>query len=115
MMQPIRPELVQEMLDALKGEPVYLHLEMTTGAYANKRNQSMLTASAFITNAEVRYSQGSIAGQGPYRIGLKTETGWVYAQGLTHWEEQEKDRIIAAGHDDEGKLVVAFQLSKQPF
>lgn len=114
-MKNIEPAAVQQLLDRLKGEDVYIHLEMTTGAYASRRDQSKLTASTFITNAVVRYTQGSIAGEGPYRIGLKTEQGWIYAQGLTHWEESEQERLISAGHDGEGKLVVALQLSKDPF
>ena len=111
----IEPGAVQQLLDRLKDQEVYIHLEMTTGAYASQRDQSKLTASAFLSNAKIRYGQGSIAGDGPYRIGLKTELGWVYAQGLTHWEETEKDRLIAAGHDGDGKLVVALQLSREPF
>lgn len=114
-MQLINPGMVQEMLDSLKNQDLYIHLEMTTGAYASHNDSSKFTASTFIHNGVIRYSQGSIAGFGPYRVGLKMEQGWVYSQGLTHFEETETDRLIMAGHDSDGKLVVALQLSRQPF
>lgn len=114
-MKPIEPAAIQQLLDQFKGEEVYIHLEMTTGAYAAHRGEANLAATAFISNARVTYSQGSIAGEGPYRVGLKTEKGWVFAQGLTHWEDSEHDKLIAAGHDGDGKLVVALQIAREPF
>lgn len=114
-MQLINTEAVQRLLDSLKNQDVYLHLEMTTGAYAAHRDKTKLTAAAFIRNGKLRYSRGLIAGSGPYRIGLKTEEGWVYAEGLTHWDETEADRLILAGHDQEDKLVVSLQLSRLRF
>jgi hypothetical protein len=88
---------------------------MTTGAYAAHRDSSKLTAAAFIRNGSLSYSRGLVTGGGPYRVGLKTEEGWVYAEGLTHWEESETNRLILAGHDQEDKLVVSLQLSPEPF
>ena len=41
--------------------------------------------------------------------------GWVYTEGLTHFEQTDTDRLIMAGHDSQGKLVVALQLSREPF
>ncbi|MDR0270704.1 YojF family protein [Paenibacillus sp.] len=114
-MQLINPQMVQELIDKLKDQDLYIHLEMTTGAYASHNDESKFTASTFIKNGVIRYSQGSIAGMGSYRVGLKLDEGWIYSQGLTHFEETETQRLIMAGHDSEGKLVVALQLGKEPF
>jgi hypothetical protein len=114
-MQPINPSEVQRRIDQFKDRTLYLHLEMTSGAYAAHFDSSRHPASTFVTNAVVRYTQGSIAGEGPYRVGLKMERGWIYSEGLTHIEESETERLILAGHDSQGKLVVALQLSPEPF
>jgi hypothetical protein len=114
-MQLINPAEVQERLDQLRGQDVYIHLEMTSGAYAAHRDSSKHPASTFITNALIRYAYGSIEGEGPYRVGLKMEKGWVYSEGLTHWDQTDSERLILAGHDAQGKLVVALQLSRNPF
>jgi len=114
-LQPIQPTVVQQRIDELKDEDLYIHLEMTTGAYAAHFDQSKHPAATFITNAVVRFAHGSISGNGPYRVGLKMAHGWVYSEGLTHYEESETERLILAGHDSQGKLVVALQLSRQPF
>ncbi len=114
-MQLIDKTIVQTMIDRLKERELYLHLEMTSGAYAAHFDSSKHPAATFVTNAGVRYSQGSISGEGPYRVGLKTVQGWVYSEGLTHYEETEQERLILAGHDSQGKLVVALQLSLEPF
>jgi hypothetical protein len=99
----------------MKDEDLYIHLEMTLGAYAAHNDSTKHPASTFLTNAKIRYSKGTIAGQGPYRVGLKMDSGWVYMEGLTHYDESDTDRLIMAGHDSQGKLVVALQLSRQPF
>ncbi|MBJ6362550.1 YojF family protein [Paenibacillus sp. GCM10012307] len=114
-MQHIHPEDIQSRIDRLKDQDLYIHLEMTTGAYAAHLDSSKHPAATFITNAVIRYSHGSISGNGPYRIGLKAEAGWIYSEGLTHYEESESERLILAGHDSQGKLIVALQLSKEPF
>jgi hypothetical protein len=114
-MQPINPETIQHLIDKLQDQDLYIHLEMTTGAYAAHIDSSKHPAANFITNAIIRYSHGSISGSGPYRVGLKMTQGWVYSEGLTHWEETETERLILAGHDVQGKLVVALQVSRQPF
>lgn len=106
---------VQHMIDQLQGQELYVHLEMTTGAYAAHLDSSKHPAATFISNARIRYSQGSISGNGPYRVGLKTDHGWVYSEGLTHYEDGDKQRLIMAGHDSQGKLIVALQLSREPF
>lgn len=114
-MELIKVSEVQHMLNRLENKELYIHLELTTGAYAAHFDSSKHPAANFITNAVIRYTNGKISGTGPYRIGLKTEKGWVYAEGLTHYEESERSRLIMAGHDTQGKLVVALQLSPEPF
>jgi hypothetical protein len=114
-MEPIETSDVQRRIDALKNKDLFIHLELTTGAYASHWDSSKHPAANFITNAKIRYAHGSISGDNPYRVGLKMEHGWVYAEGLTHYDKDETERLILAGHDREGKLVVALQLSLEPF
>lgn len=114
-MELIRLSEVQQMIDKLTDQDLYIHLELTTGAYAAHYDSSKHPAANFITNAQIRFSHGVISGNGPYRVGLKMEQGWVYAEGLTHYEESETERLIMAGHDNQGKLVVALHLSREPF
>lgn len=114
-MQPIDSTAVQQVLERFAHRDVYIHLEMTTGAYASHHDSSKLTAFACIRNGRIRFARGRIAGNGPFRVGLKMEEGWVNAEGLTHWEFDERERLLLAGYDGEGKLVVALQLSKEPF
>lgn len=115
-MQVIDIEQVQRRIDSFKDQDIYVHLELTTGAYASHHDSSKHPAANFITNAIIRFSNGSIVGSnGIYRAGLKMEHGWVYAEGLTTWDESDPDRLILAGHDGQGKLVVALQLSREPF
>ncbi|MBM7568611.1 YojF family protein [Paenibacillus sacheonensis] len=114
-MQLIERTAIQERIDRFKDQDLYLHLEMTTGAYASHLDASKHPAATFVTNAVVHYSLGSISGNGPYRVGLKMAHGWIYSEGLTHYEETDTERLILAGHDGQGKLVVALQLSREPF
>ncbi|MFD1957698.1 DUF1806 family protein [Paenibacillus thailandensis] len=115
-MQYIEPVHVQRLLDTLKNRELYVHLEITNGAYTSHTDKSRLVAANFIKNVPIRYSHGSISGSGPYRVGLKLEQGgWVFAEGLTHYDERETDRIILEGHDHDGKLVVALLLGPEPF
>ncbi|MFD2613376.1 YojF family protein [Paenibacillus gansuensis] len=114
-MQKIEAHYIQQRLQSLQDETLYLHLEMTTGAYASHLDSSKHPAATFISNARITYHHAVIAGQGPFRVGLKTDHGWVYSEGLTHYEETETERLLLAGHDGQGKLVVALQLSRTPF
>jgi hypothetical protein len=114
-LQLISQSEVRRRIDALKDQDLYIHLEMTTGAYAAHFDSSKHPAATFITNTIIRYSHGSISGGGPYRVGLKTVQGWVYSEGLTHYDESETSRLILAGHDGQGKLIVSLQLSRTPF
>jgi hypothetical protein len=114
-MKPIQPQDVQSALDERIGKELYLHLETTNGAYANHNNNAVLTVNAYIRNGKIRYTTGKIMGDGPYRIGLKIDLGWIYAEGLTHWEIDSEGRLLMAGHDQEGRLALALQLSSSPF
>ncbi|MFZ5815977.1 MAG: YojF family protein [Bacillota bacterium] len=115
-MKPIVREEVQAALNAFTGKAVYLHLETTNGAYAGEsaEHQSMAVC-AYVRNAVVRFHRGVITGAGPYRAGLQMEQGWIYAEGLTDFEVTPEGRLLLAGHDAEGRLAVALQLSETPF
>lgn len=114
-MQPIDVQKVQDILNSFANQDVYLHLETTNGAYAAHHNEGFFSAGAYIRNGQIRFSHGKIVGEGPYRVGLKLDFGWVYAEGLTDWEVTESGQLLLAGHDYEGKLAVALQLAHKPF
>jgi hypothetical protein len=108
-------QAVQEELDRRARSDVYLHLETTTGSYTIMGPEKRPPVIAFVRNARVNYSRGAIKGEGPYRVGLKLEGGWVYADGLTHFEVNERDELLMAGYDADGQLTVALQVSRTPF
>ena len=115
-MEPIKDhKSVQDEIDRFANQDVYIHLETTNGAYASHHDQTFFSAGAYIRNALVRYESGKITGTDPYRIGLKMSIGWIYAEGLTHFEVDEEDRLLLAGHDYKGKLAVALEISRKPF
>ena len=114
-MEKINSQQVQQAINEFAGENVYIHLETTNGSYASHHNQSFFSAGAYIRNAEVCYEHGKIKGNGPFRVGLKLAIGWIYAEGLTHFEVDEFGRLLLAGLDHEGKLSVALEISKTPF
>lgn len=51
----------------------------------------------------------------PHRVGLKMAHGWVYAQGITHYELDDLGRLLMAGLDYSGKLAIALEISETPF
>lgn len=108
-MVPIEKEKVQQALEDWLDRDLYVHLETTNGAY------SATKVGAYIRNSLIRFSQARIVGEGAYRVGLKMEQGWVYAEGLTDWKFDDHGRLLLAGHDGEGRLAVALELSPQPF
>ncbi|MDG5471094.1 YojF family protein [Jeotgalibacillus sp. ET6] len=114
-MEPVKIEEVQTLIDRYAGKEVYIHLETTNGSYATHVDEAFFNAGAFIRNAKVTYELGKIIGDSPSRVGLKIELGWIYAQGITHYELDSNKRLIMAGHDHEGKLAVALQISETPF
>lgn len=114
-MEPAMKEHVQKEIDRLANKEVFIHLETTNGAYASHFDESFFSSGAYIRNAKLVYEHGKITGKGPYRVGLKMNFGWVYAEGITHFEVDEEDRLLLAGHDFSGKLAVALQISETPF
>lgn len=114
-MEQIELKTVQEEINRFANKDVYLHLETTNGAYATHNNENFFSAGAYIRNALVRYEHGKITGSGPYRVGLKINLGWVYAEGITHFEVDQEGRLLLAGHDPLGKLAVALEISTNPF
>ncbi|CAM3691432.1 YojF family protein [Alicyclobacillus pomorum] len=112
-MGPIAKDEVQKAIERFIGKDVYLHLETTNGAYAAR--QGAMAVCAYIRNGKVQFHRGLITGDGPYRVGLKMDNGWIYAEGLTDYEIDEQGRLLLAGHDTEGRLAVALELSEQPF
>ncbi|MEH7123339.1 YojF family protein [Bacillus sp. JJ1503] len=114
-MEAVKPEQVQKEIDRFAKKDVYIHLETTNGAYASHFDKSFFSSGAYIRNAFLQYEHGKIVGKGPYRVGLKMSFGWVYAEGITHFEIDEKGRLLLAGHDFEGKLAVALQIGESPF
>jgi hypothetical protein len=114
-LKPINPSDLQNKLNDYRDQDLYLHLETTNGAYASHKDQSVMTVGAFIRNGLIKFKHAKVTGKGPYRVGMKMDNGWVYAEGLTHWEVDQQDRLLLAGHDADGKLAVACQVSKEPF
>lgn len=114
MMKPIEIEKVQQLLEGFINKDVYIHLETTNGAYAGHFNKANKVG-AYIRNAKINFSQAKIIGDGhSYRAGLKTEMGWVYAEGLTDWTIHKDHQLLMAGHDHEGRLTVALHISETP-
>ncbi|PYE54048.1 YojF family protein [Deinococcus yavapaiensis] len=114
-MKPIDREAVQAYLSRHAHQDLYLHLETSTGAYAALTDKNVPTVAAIVRNTALQYERGTLTGTGPYRVGLKLQLGWVYAEGLTDWHVDEEGRLLLAGHDADGALLVALQLGRTPF
>lgn len=115
-MKPIEREKVQAVLDEFTNKSVYVHLETTNGAYASHLNEQAYNVGAYIRNAKVVFNHAKLVGDGKaYRAGLKMEQGWIYAEGLTDWVMHEETKLLLAGHDREGRLMVSLQISETPF
>ncbi|MDB5084112.1 MAG: hypothetical protein JWN30_998 [Bacilli bacterium] len=114
-MKTIDKQKVQDLIQTFINQDIFMHLETTNGAYAAHRSESTMAVCAFIRNGNVRFHNGSIAGDGPYRVGLQMEQGWIYAEGLTDWELDDEGRLLLAGHDEDGRLAVSLELSLKPF
>lgn len=114
-MEAISLHAVGEALQQFSDQNIYLHLETTNGAYAALEQNGNMTVCAYIRNGLIRFSRGLITGRGSYRVGLKMDIGWIYAEGLTDWEFTCNGQLLMAGHDGNGRLAVALQLSRQPF
>lgn len=115
-MEAINRGTVQGLLDKFINKTVYLHLETTNGAYATHHNRDAFNVGVFFRNAQVRFQQAKISGdEKTYRVGLKTENGWVYAEGVREYLLDQSGRLLIAGHDHEGRLLVTLELSETPF
>jgi hypothetical protein len=114
-MKAIEPEKVQAILDKFTGREMYLHLETTNGSYAALRGDSAMSVCAYIRNGKITYNRGKIIGSAPYRVGLKMEHGWIYATALTDYEITESGQLLLAGHNEDGRLAVALEISETPF
>lgn len=116
IMKTVNLERLQQLIDSFAHKDVYIHLETTNGAYANHFDEKVFNAGAFIRNVLVQYELGKITPDVPHRVGLKLANGgWIYAQGITHFELDDKGRLLMAGHDYDGKLAVALEISETPF
>lgn len=114
-MKEVQIKELQELLNSFADKDVYIHLETTNGAYASHFDERVFNAGAFIRNAKIRFELAKIIADTPHRVGLKMDHGWVYAQGITHYELDEKGRLLMAGLDFTGKLAVALEISETPF
>lgn len=114
-MEAIRKDIVQEQLNSFKNKRVYIHLETTNGAYASHFGNQGVNVGAYIRNAQITFTEAVIKGDVGYRVGLKTELGWLYAEGLTDWELYNQNQLLLAGHDADGRIMVALQISETPF
>lgn len=114
-MKKIDKEVVQQHLDQFTNKQVYVHLETTNGAYASHFGNKGVNVGAYIRNAKLTYTNAVIQGNDSFRVGLKTELGWVYAEGLTDYELYKGNQLLLAGHDPDGRIMVALQISETPF
>ncbi len=117
-LEPIDAEHVQSILSSYANTPVYLHVETTNGAYANHFDQRVFNAGAFLRNIQLSFEHAQLKGghKDPFRVGLKLkENGWVYVQGLTHYEINEDGEFLIAGFNYEGQLAATLEISKHPF
>ena len=118
MLEPIKYEEVMKLLTSYENKPVYVHVETTNGAYANHFDERVFNAGTFLRSIQVTYEHGRLKGgdKDPYRIGLKLrDGGWVYVQGLTHYEVNQDNECLIAGFNYEGQLAATLEISEKPF
>ncbi|WP_178377509.1 MULTISPECIES: YojF family protein [Staphylococcus] len=118
MLELINAEEVQQLLTSFENKPVYLHVETTNGAYANHFDQRVFNAGTFLRNIQITYEHAQLKGgeKDPYRVGLKLrDGGWVYVQGLTHYEINNNNEFLIAGFNYEGQLAATIEISEKPF
>jgi hypothetical protein len=111
-MQPIIASQIEPVLRRYEGQTIYLHVEVPD--YGNFHK--LEAPGAFARNIKALIIQSFIAGSGPYRVALKiADDGWIRVEGLTHFVIDEKERLIIAGHDNEGRLTVGLEINGEPF
>ncbi|WP_343073213.1 DUF1806 family protein [Salicibibacter cibi] len=111
----IHVDIVQPLLDFFNEKHVYIHFELTNGAYAAYRHGKHHAAGGYVRNARMDVQHGKIKGEDPYRVGLKTDDGWIFAEGLSMFDYKNNESLYLYGFDEQGKLAVALQLSTIPF
>ena len=105
-MEPIALTALEPVLEGLSGRTLNVHLETTAGAYTQGG------FGAFLRGVPLSVRRIQVHGTGPsYRAGIDTGDGFLYAEGLTHWQVDGEGRLLLEGHDDEGRLTVALILS----
>ena len=117
-MELIQIDQVQTLISEYENKPVYLHVETTNGAYANHFDQKVFNAGTFLRNIQVTFTNAHLTGgvKEPFRVGLKLDNnGWVYVQGLTHYEVTENKELLLAGLNHEGQLAASLEISSKPF
>ncbi|WP_323703355.1 YojF family protein [Mammaliicoccus sp. Dog046] len=117
-MELIQVDHVQSLISEYENKPVYLHVETTNGAYANHFDNKVFNAGTFLRNIQVTFTHAHLTGgnKEPHRVGLKLDNnGWVYVQGLTHYEVTEDKELLLAGLNYEGQLAAALHISSNPF
>src|SRR5699024_3336799 len=107
---------VEHKIESFINTQVYIHLETTNGTDASHNNEQAYNVGEYIRNEKVSYTQAKIIGEvNVTREGMKMETGWIYPEGLTDWIMHEGEKLLLAGHDREGRLMVSLQISETPF
>src|SRR5690625_7434742 len=117
-MEKIDREKVQEILNRYQNQPVYIHVEITSGVYADHLDENVFNAGTFLRNIQVEFVQGAIRGgrNGQYRVGLKlVNGGWIYVLGLTHYVINANGEFIMHSFDHDGKLASALEISSNEF
>lgn len=107
-MELIEPTKVRAALHTLKGQHLFLHLETTAGAYTPG------ASGAFIRNAPIHPVHLDLEGTGPYRAGIETDDGFIYAEGLSQWGIDKTGRLTLTGYEERGRLAVCLELSPSP-
>ncbi|WP_442601902.1 DUF1806 family protein [Paenibacillus sp. KN14-4R] len=101
-MKSIHKSTVSQALRAFIGQQVYVHAEAIPGG--------------FLRNISVEVEQCMIAGEGPYRVAIRIPyNGWIRMEGLTHYVSESEERLLLAGHDDQGRITTVLELSLRPF
>lgn len=117
MLEPINEQEVLNLLTSYENKPIYLHVETTNGAYANHFDERVFNAGTFLRNIQVTYEHAQLKGGEKILIALVSnyDGGWVYVQGLTHFEVNEDNEFLIAGFNYEGQLAATIEMSEKPF
>ena len=101
-MEKIVSEVLLKSLQKLKGEQVFIHLEVNPGGYF--RN-----GSAAVYDVHVK-------GEGHYRVYLELDEkqAIIHVDNLTHMR-LSNDEIILIGYDEHHRLARTLEISSKPF